>query len=334
MNARETGLVDGFGRRHTYLRLSVTDRCNFRCTYCMPEEGIAALPRSEVLSFEEIERLVRVFAGLGIRKVRLTGGEPTARRGVVELVRRIAAIPGIAEVAMTTNGHLLERLAGPLAEAGLRRVNVSLDTLRPDRFAALTRGGDLARVLRGIAAARAAGLAPISLNAVLVPGFNDDELDDLVAFAAAEAATTRLRFIEYMPFDGLGDAAKRLTAEDIRARIARRRPLRPAGGERADAGPAREWIDEASGLRIGFISPLSSRFCADCNRLRLLADGRLRACLAHEQAVSLRDALRAGASDAELAERVRAAVGAKPEGHGAHVDGGVPFEGVMTRVGG
>ena len=325
-------LEDRFGRVHTYLRISVTDRCNYRCVYCMPAEGLNWLPRADVLQYEEIARLVRIFAGLGIRKVRLTGGEPTLRADLPRLVRAIAETPGITDLALTTNGHTLARLAPRLAEAGLRRINVSLDSLDPARFRALTRGGELARVLEGIDAARAAGLRPVKINAVVLRGENDDEVLSLVDFFSRDAATTELRFIEYMPFEARWHAC--VPSAELRRVIAARYTLVPAPRRGDTAGPARDWTVAETGLRIGFISPLSEHFCAGCNRLRLMVDGHLRTCLAHEDTPSLRDLLRGGATDEALAAAIRGMVLGKPEGHDCGVDGGTPFEGVMTGIGG
>jgi cyclic pyranopterin phosphate synthase len=325
-------LEDRFGRVHTYLRISVTDRCNYRCVYCMPAEGLNWLPRADVLQYEEIARLVRIFAGLGIRKVRLTGGEPTLRADLPRLVAAIASTPGITDLALTTNGHTLGRLAPKLAAAGLRRINVSLDSLDPARFRALTRGGDLARVLEGIAAARAAGLHPVKINAVVLRGENDDEVLSLVDFFSRDAASTELRFIEYMPFEARWHAC--VPSAELRRTIGARYTLLPAPRRGDTGGPARDWTVAETGLRIGFISPLSEHFCAGCNRLRLMVDGHLRTCLAHEDTPSLRDLLRGGAGDDALAAAIRGMVLGKPEGHDCGVDGGTPFEGVMTGIGG
>lgn len=325
-------LTDTLGRVHTYLRVSVTDRCNYRCVYCLPEEGMTWLPRSELLSYEEIGRLVRVFARMGVRKIRITGGEPTIRADIDKLVAAVAAVPGITDVAMTTNAHHLARLAPRLAEAGLRRINVSIDSLQPERFARLTRGGRLDKVLAGIDAARAAGIAPIKLNAVLLQGDNDDEAEALVEFAARHADTTELRFIEYMPFTARWH--KTVKASDLRERLSRRWALEPEGRSGPAAGPARHWRIPELGLRVGFISPLSEHFCATCNRLRLQADGHLRTCLAHEDTPSLRDLVRGGASDDHLESAIRDLVLGKPVGHDCTVEGGTVFEGVMTGIGG
>lgn len=324
-------LEDRFGRVHQYLRVSVTDRCNYRCVYCLPEDGMDWLPRAEVLSFEEITRAVAVFARMGVGHIRLTGGEPTARKDICQLVEALAATPGVRDLAMTTNGHTLAALAPQLRAAGLHRLNVSLDTLRADRFAKLTRGGDLARVLAGIDAALACGFSPVKINAVMLEGENDDEVLDLAAWFAPMAPKVELRFIEYMPFEARWHRC--VPSVKVRQTLAARYTLTPtktvAGG-----GPARNWRLAESGLVVGFISPLSEHFCATCNRLRLMADGHLRTCLAHEDTPSLRDLLRQGSSDQALEASIRAMVLGKPEGHACGTDDGTVFEGVMTGIGG
>ncbi len=309
-------LVDGFARRIRYLRISVTDRCNYRCTYCMPEsleDRMQFQPRSAVLTFEELERVAGVFAGLGVRKLRLTGGEPTVRQGIVDLVGRLAAVPGIEQVVMTTNGHLLADLAAPLAAAGLRAVNVSVDTLDGERFRAVTGRGDLARVLAGIDAARAAGLV-VKTNAVALRGVNDGELVALCEDAWRRGAVPR--FIEHMPMsDGaIYDASAGISAATIRSTIeAALGPLAPANAGR-DAGPARYWC-LADGRELGIISAMTEHFCDDCNRLRLTATGELHACLGHDDATSLRDLMRAGGTDDDLLKAIAGAVAGKRAGH-------------------
>lgn len=311
-------LLDGFARRIRYLRISVTDRCNYRCSYCMPEElgdQLVFQPRAAVLTFEELERLVGVFARLGVRKVRLTGGEPTIRRGIVELVRRVRAVPGIDQVVMTTNGHLLADLAGPLAAAGLSAVNVSLDTLDPDRFAALTSRGELSRVLAGIDAAVAAGLR-VKTNAVALQGTNGDELVALCEDAWARGAVPR--FIEHMPMSEgqLYAAEAELTSAQIRTALeATLGPLVASATAGDDPGPARYWQVAATGREVGIISAMTDHFCDDCNRLRLTATGDLHACLGHDDAISLRDVLRAGGTDDDVVRAIAASVTGKRAGH-------------------
>jgi cyclic pyranopterin phosphate synthase len=312
-------LVDNFARRIRYLRVSVTDRCNYRCNYCMPEDlgdQLAFAPKSAVLSFEELERVVGVFARLGVRKVRLTGGEPTVRRGIVDLVGRIARVPGIEQVVMTSNGHLLEELAAPLAHAGLQAINISLDTLDPVKFATLTGRGELGRVLAGIAAARVAGLR-LKLNAVALRGVNDGELVELCRYAWSLGAVPR--FIEHMPMSGgqLYASEAELSASAIRRAIEDALgPLVPAERRGDDPGPARYWASAGDPTReVGIISAMTEHFCDDCNRLRLTATGALHACLGHDDAVSLRDVIRDGGSDDDLVRAIASAVTGKRAGH-------------------
>ena len=313
-------LSDGHARRVSYVRVSLTDRCNYRCTYCMPEEGVTLLPRSEVLSLEEIVRVVGVLRGAGVTRVRLTGGEPTVRQGLVELVGMLAALD-LDDLAMTTNGHLLVELAGPLRRAGLRRLNVSVDTLDPDKFRRITRRGDLARVQAGIEAAHAAGFRGTKLNVVAVAGFNDDEVPALAAWSWERDLVPR--FIEWMPmsdgalFTATGSGGF-VAAADIRLR------LESAFGPLVDddgaglpgVGPARYQRVAGTEHRVGIISAVTERFCATCNRVRLGAAGALHSCLGHDGELDLRTPLRAGASDEELLALVRGAVAVKVEGHG------------------
>ena len=327
-------LSDRFARRIEYLRVSLTDRCNYRCTYCMPEEGVELVPRADVLTFEELERLMGVFARLGVRRVRLTGGEPTVRKGVVDIVSRLARVPGIEELAMTTNGHLLTDLAVPLRAAGLGELNVSIDTLDRDRFRALTRRGDLDRVVAGIDAALAAGLG-VKLNAVALRGVNEEELADLCRFGWERGATPR--FIEHMPMSG-GDIyvpGRHLGADEIRDRIGQAlgAPVAPDPDDAArPRGPARYFT--VAGKRFGIISAMSEHFCATCNRVRLTATGDLHACLAFDDAVGLRNPLRAGASDDDLAAFIQAAADGKREGHQFQLGGGGAPRKHMVAIGG
>ena len=306
------GLVDRFGRVATDLRVSVIDRCNFRCTYCMPAEGLPWLSRPEVLTAPEIERLVRVLVGLGVTEVKLTGGEPTVRPDLPEIVRRLRRIDGELELSLTTNGFLLERLARPLRDAGLDRVTVSCDSLLRHRFAEMTRRDALDAVLAGVRAAAAAGLGPVKLNCVVVGGANDDEAP---AFAAlARETATEVRFIEYMPLDadGAWDRSKVVPSSRLRARVHARFPLAPT----EEAGPATvyRFADGAPGA-VGFISSVTEPFCDSCNRIRITADGQFRSCLFALEETDLRTPLRDGASDGDLEARVRAAVSGKWAGH-------------------
>lgn len=327
-------LLDRFARRHTYLRISVTDRCNYRCTYCMPADGLTWLPREQVLTYEEIGRLVAIFARLGVRRVRLTGGEPTVRRDIEQLVAAIAAVDGIEDIAMTTNGHAFASKAQALADAGLTRINVSLDSLDAAQFRAVTRGGDLARVLAAIDEARRVGLVPIKINCVVVAGINDDQLVPMVERFADHADDTVVRFIEYMPFGGNDDRGRHLPASTLRARLSERYTLQ-ALGPGSGGGPARDWRIAETGQTVGFISPITEHFCEACNRLRLQADGHLRTCLSRDGTPSLRDLLRGGASDAALEDAIRGMVWLKVAGHEAHLEEGFrAFDGVMTQIGG
>ncbi len=308
-------LADAQGRRYTYLRLSVTDRCDLACVYCMPPGGeLEHSVRKELLSFEEAARLVRVFATMGIRRVRFTGGEPLVRKDVVALVDLVRRTTPVETLVMTTNATRLEELAAPLRDAGLVGVNVSLDSLDAERFAALTRGGDLRKVLSGIEAALAVGLE-VKLNVVPVRGRNDDELGAIVDWCWARGITPR--FIELMP---LGEGAKlgssaRIDSGDV-LRLLGDRVAGELLGARADHGPARyRHAADGSGRRVGFITPLSHEFCGTCNRVRITARGDVRACLASRRAISLRDVMRASPDDRELAWAVWWALAAKDEGH-------------------
>ncbi|HEY2748596.1 MAG TPA: GTP 3',8-cyclase MoaA [Polyangia bacterium] len=312
-------LRDAYARQVRYLRVSLTDRCNYRCVYCMPEAGVELVPRADVLTFEEIERVVGVMMRFGVRRVRLTGGEPTVRKDLVALVARLAAL-GLDDLAMTTNGDRLVELAAPLKRAGLSRLNVSVDTLDATKFRAITRRGELARVLDGIEAARAAGFVGTKINAVVMGGVNDDDVPALCAWAWERALTPR--FIESMPMsDGaLFSAGGFVAAATIRAKIESAfGALAPDGGEGiAGVGPAR-YLRVAggrnAGARVGIISAVTEPFCESCNRVRLTATGQLHTCLALDDESDLRTPLRAGADDDELARKVLFAVSAKKEGH-------------------
>jgi cyclic pyranopterin phosphate synthase len=322
-NAGADPLVDTFARRIRYLRVSVTDRCNYRCTYCMPESlhgEVTFQPRASLLTFEELEQLVSIFARLGVRKVRLTGGEPTARRGLVDLAARLARVPGIVQLVMTTNGHILDELAAPLTVAGLTAVNISVDSLDPDVFRQLTGRGDLKRVLAGVDAAVAAGLS-VKLNTVALRGVNEAEIPALCAYAWARGVVPR--FIEHMPMsDGrLYSTEIELPAKQIREAIAAvHGPLAARVGNGTDAGPARYWTT-TDGRVVGIISAMTEHFCGDCNRLRLTAVGELHACLGHDDAISLRHVLRGGGSDDDVIRAIAGAVSGKRAGHTFALDG-------------
>jgi len=306
---------DAFGRQMTYLRISLTDRCNFRCLYCMPAIGMKFQPRDELLTDEELLRLVGLFSRVGFTKLRLTGGEPTVRPHLVDLIRGMKAFPGIEELSMTTNALLLGRNAGEYREAGLDRVNISIDTLDPDKFKAMTRGGRLDLVWQGIEAADAVGLYPIKLNSVVLRGQNDHEVGDLAALTLDRA--WQVRFLEIMPLEGVGTVHDEglVTSEETQARLEERfGPLIPIEAPPGD--PARVWRIAGAAGTVGFISPVSAPFCATCNRVRLTADGKLRLCLLRPDEVDLRDAMRSGADDESLLRQVRHGIWRKPWGHG------------------
>ena len=326
----ERPLVDGYGRVHTDLRISVTDRCNFRCTYCMPEDGLTWLPREELLSFEELERLAALMVGRhGIRAIRLTGGEPTVRAHLPLLVRKLAALP--VDLSLTTNGATLQAVAGELADAGLRRVNVSLDTLRPDRFVELTRRDQLADVLAGIDAALAAGLAPVKVNVVVIAGVNDDEIVELARYGRDRGVT--VRFIEFMPLDAddawRGDLV--VSQADILGRLAAEWPLEPVA---RGSEPAERYRYLDGRGEVGVIPSVTQPFCDRCDRLRLTADGQLRSCLFSLEDHDLRGVLRAGGSDDELSAVVEACVGGKWAGHAINQVQFVRPRRSMSQIGG
>jgi cyclic pyranopterin phosphate synthase len=306
-------LVDSFGREIVNLRISVTDRCNLRCFYCIPQEEVEWLPRAEILSFEEIERFVRVVAPLGIRKLRLTGGEPLLRKDLPKLVAKLVAVPGIADVGMTTNGVGLARLARPLREAGLRRVNVSLDTLDRELYRELTRRDALHAVLDGIAAAADAGFGPIKVNAVIERDRNLSEVVPLARMARERRLV--LRFIEYMPI-GMGDGWKMdkvVSNAEILEMLREIAPLEPAGAD--GTGPATRWRFADGRGEIGLIGSVSAPFCDKCNRIRITAEGKLRTCLFSVREYDVRALLRGGAGDGAIAELVVRAVEKKEPGH-------------------
>ena len=307
--------IDSYGRQMTYLRISLTDRCNFRCLYCMPAIGMTFQPREEHLTDDELVRLVGAFSRVGFTKFRLTGGEPTVRPKLVDLVRRMKSFPGVEELSMTTNALLLSRLAQPLREAGMDRVNVSLDTLNPEKFKSMTRGGRFDLVWAGLEAADAAGLGPIKINAVVLRGHNDEEIGEMARLTIDRP--WQIRFLEIMPMEGVGVVYDEnlVTSEESRAR------LETEFGEleylsAAPGDPATVWRIPGAMGTIGFISPVSEPFCATCNRVRLTADGKIRLCLLRPDEVDLRELLRGGASDEAVEETLLAGIWRKPWGHG------------------
>jgi len=329
------GLVDGFGRVHRDLRISLTDKCSLRCTYCMPEEGVPWIPRRSVLTPDEIERVVRVAAGEGVQTVRLTGGEPLISPNLIEIVRRIAAIEGPSgpiEVAMTTNGIRLPEFIPGLEEAGLSRLNISIDTLDPERFQELTRRDRLIDVLAGIEAARRSSLRPLKLNAVVMRDVNDDEIVDLVEFAIEHEA--QMRFIEHMPLDiaHTWDRAEMVPREEILAALRTRFHLEPVPGR--GGAPAEVFAIDGGPMTVGVIASVTAPFCAGCDRLRLTADGQLRNCLFAREELDLLSALREGASDEAIRDILKAGVAAKRAGHGIGSPDFVQPERGMNAIGG
>lgn len=314
MHPPPTSLSDGFGRDIRYLRISVTDRCDFRCTYCMAED-MTFLPRQKVLTLEEIHRIATIFTELGIRKIRITGGEPLVRRSLPTLLSELRALPLLDTLAVTTNGSQLPRMAEPLKQAGVDSLNISIDTLDPGQFHAITRTGDLEQVLRGIDAAIAQRFARIRLNVVALAGLNDDQILPLVDYALSQGVD--IAFIEEMPLGQVtvaGKALSLLPSATVRALIEPVHALTPLS-DMDIGGPARYFSVRNTDSRIGFISPHSNNFCHLCNRLRITAEGQLLLCLGNEDAISLRDLMRQGANNHEIKSAIVSALESKPERH-------------------
>ncbi|AHE97143.1 GTP 3',8-cyclase MoaA [Thioalkalivibrio paradoxus] len=305
-------LTDPFGRRIEYVRVSVTDRCDLRCFYCMPRGFRDFEEPGHWLTFDELERVMAAFARLGTRRIRLTGGEPLVRRNLPALARRLSALPGVDDISLSTNATRLAREAGALHDAGVRRINVSLDSLKPGVFRQVT-GGKLEKVLDGLMAAKAAGFRPIKINMVMMGGINDGEAEDMVEFCLEHGFT--LRFIETMPMGDTGREASGhfVDLQHLKARLARRFDLLP--GVMPGGGPARYVQVAGTDLHIGFITPISQHFCATCNRVRLSVDGTIYTCLGNEHSLQLRPRLRAGCSDADIDDAIREAIALKPERH-------------------
>jgi cyclic pyranopterin phosphate synthase len=307
-------LLDDYYRKINYLRLSITDRCNLRCRYCMPEEGVDPIKHTDLLTYEEILGVVEVFARNGISKVRLTGGEPLVRKGVVDLVRGIGKIAGIQDLSLTTNGVLLREYAKDLAKAGLRRINISLDTLRPERFAYITRRDKFKEVWEGIEEALRQRLSPVKINVVAIRGFNDDEVQEFARLSLTHPL--HVRFIEFMPVGNGNDwhEGGGISSAQIMEEIKEIGKLIPVGPQ-ANDGPAQRYYITGSKGEIGFISPISSHFCAQCNRLRLTPDGGIRPCLFSDDEIDLKGIVRGSGDDADIEEALHKALQAKPEGH-------------------
>ena len=306
-------LTDSFNRKIEYVRLSVTDRCDLRCFYCLPKGYKDFEEPGEWLSFDEIERVIKVFANLGVSRIRLTGGEPLIRKNLPQLAQQLSSIPGIEDLSLSTNAVQLKRHAGDLKQANVSRLNVSLDSLNAQRFSEITNGGKLQKVLDGLMAAKEAGFSPIKINTVLMKGINDDEAEDLVEFCIEHGFT--LRFIETMPVGDTGRQAtdQYINLQEIKQRLANKYKLIP--GVMPGGGPARYVQVAGTDLRIGFITPLSQHFCETCNRVRLTADGTLYLCLGQSDKVALRPMLRDGISDQDLRQVILDAIAMKPEKH-------------------
>jgi len=331
---RGQGMPDQFGRMARDLRVSVTDRCNLRCTYCMPAEGLPWLPKPEMLTDEELLRVVGVFVGLGVRQVRLTGGEPLLRRSLTAVVSGIAAMTPRPQIAMTTNGIGLDRLAGPLAEAGLDRVNVSLDTVDPSDFLSLTRRDRFGDVERGLKAAASAGLTPVKVNAVAMRGINDRTVADVLQWCLDRGYD--LRFIEQMPLDAqhAWQREQMVTADEVRARLSERFTLTPMPDDTRGSAPAELFLIDGGPATVGIIASVSAPFCAACDRVRLTADGQVRNCLFAKGEVDLRGPLRDGATDDDLVALIQGEMWRKARGHGIGRPDFTQPERPMSAIGG
>lgn len=309
-------MIDPYNRDINYLRVSVTDRCNLRCSYCMPKEGLSLIGHDDILRYEEMIRIIKIAAGEGITKVRITGGEPLVRRGVAEFIGSLRTIHELTDISLTTNGILLEAYAERLFEAGIRRINISLDSLNADKYAKITRGGDIQAVLRGIRKVRELGFSPVKINIVAIKGLNDDEILDFARLTLDHPY--QIRFIELMALGeaGVENNGRYLPNSVIRERIGTLGTLQAVNGRgNRNGGPAQIYRLAGGAGEIGFISPVSRHFCHSCNRLRLTADGHLRACLLSDEEVDLKSPLRQGSGDAEIGELIRRTIARKPKQH-------------------
>jgi GTP 3',8-cyclase len=325
-------LIDPFSRRIDYLRISVTDRCNLRCLYCMPSRGVRVIPREEVLHYEEIHRLIRLAVALGVKKVRITGGEPLVRSGIVSFISSLSELGGLDDICLTTNGTLLEAYARPLREAGLKRVNVSMDTLNPKKYAHITRGDELPRVWRGIYRALEEGLTPLKINMVVIRGLNDEELEDFARLTLSEPIN--LRFIEFMPVGGRGfwRPERVVKLEEIKEGLKHLGQLEPT--KVRGNGPARYFYLPGARGTLGFIGAFSDHFCSSCNRMRITCDGRLRPCLFSDSEFDLRAGLRSGFSDEELTALFLGANQEKPLCHSLRENPDRHWMRPMSEIGG
>lgn len=333
-------MQDEFQRKIEYIRISVTDRCNFRCTYCMPEEGVPSLAHDEILTFEEIERLCKIFASIGIRKVKITGGEPLVRKGVVHLIESLKQIDGIDAVTMTSNGSLLKEHLAELKTAGLDGINISLDSLNKERFATLTRRDELANVLQALGAAVDIGIPSVKINCVPMRGVNEDELVQIAALAKGQPII--VRFIELMPM-GIGKSDEGMKEDEIRKILEQTYGKLDVVDKPLGNGPAHYFHPEGFKGYIGFISAISHKFCGTCNRIRLTSDGRLKPCLQYAGQLDLRALLRSGASDEEVLTQIKQSIASKPECHQFEQDNSGSFDRkeeniienrTMTQIGG
>ncbi|MDX9715436.1 MAG: GTP 3',8-cyclase MoaA [Dissulfurispiraceae bacterium] len=327
-----SGLTDRYKRTIDYLRISITDRCNLRCIYCMPSKGIKPIEHKDILSYEEIIRLVRVASKIGVKKIRLTGGEPLTRKDLSMLISTINSIEGIEDISLTTNGIMLRQQAAELAKAGLKRINISIDSMKPERYAEITRGGRLDAVWEGIKEVEAVGIHPIKINIVPIRGFNEDEIKDFAKLSIN--LPYHIRFIEFMPIGAkeIWTEAKYISTDEIKAIVSEIGPIYSVKARKS--GPARYFkFDNARGV-IGFISAVTHHFCDSCNRLRLTSDGKLRPCLFSETEIDLKSAIRNGASDEELERLFRLGVEIKPERH--HISHERSFNHLkpMSKIGG
>ncbi|MBX9685806.1 MAG: GTP 3',8-cyclase MoaA [Candidatus Obscuribacterales bacterium] len=324
-------LIDRFSRKHSYLRISVTDRCNLRCVYCMPAEGIPLRKKNELLSYEEIYRVAKVFVSLGIEKIRITGGEPLVRHDIELLIEKVASIKGLKHLAMTTNAVLLSAKAESLKKAGLQSLNISLDSLREERFREITLRDDFTKVMAGIDAALALGFSPLKLNVVVMKGRNDDEILDFVHYVKDKPIN--VRFIEYMPFkDNSWDPTAVFRFQEMKALISTEFRLKARDAKIGDV--AKDFDIEGHKGRVGFISSMSDSFCSSCNRLRMTADGSIKSCLFYDAEINLRDKLRSTGTDEELEEMILYALANKPEAHPPMEELALMSNRAMVEIGG